>query len=143
MARAENRRRDSLCRFDFDRVTTQLRKRVSTAEVNIMMITIKAFDGGEFAAYLARPASGKGPGIVLIQEIFGVNDVMRDIADRYSELGFVVLCPDLFWRQQPGIELTDQTDAEWARAFELYKGLDEAKAVDDAAATMNALREHA
>lgn len=106
------------------------------------MITIQAFDGGEFAAYLALPASGKGPGIVLIQEIFGVNDVMRDIADRYAELGFVVLCPDLFWRQQPGIELTDQTDAEWARAFELYKGLDEAKAVDDAAATMNALRAH-
>ncbi|HKP10591.1 MAG TPA: dienelactone hydrolase family protein [Blastocatellia bacterium] len=107
------------------------------------MITIRAFDGGEFAAYLALPASGKGPGIVLIQEIFGVNDVMRDIADRYAELGFVVLCPDLFWRQQPGIVLTDQTDAEWARAFELYKGLDEAKAVDDAAATMNALRAHA
>jgi carboxymethylenebutenolidase len=107
-----------------------------------MMITINAFDGGEFAAYLALPASGRGPGIVLIQEIFGVNDVMRDIADRYAELGFVVLCPDLFWRQQPGIELTDQTDAEWARAFELYKGLDEAKAVDDAAATMNALRAH-
>jgi carboxymethylenebutenolidase len=107
-----------------------------------MMITIKAFDGGEFAAYLALPAVGKGPGIVLIQEIFGVNDVMRDIADRYAELGFVVLCPDLFWRQQPGIELTDQTDAEWARAFELYKGLDEAKAVDDAAATMNTLRAH-
>ncbi|MFL6212401.1 MAG: dienelactone hydrolase family protein [Blastocatellia bacterium] len=106
------------------------------------MITIQAFDGGEFAAYLARPASGKGPGIVLIQEIFGVNDVMRDIANRYAAMGFVVLCPDLFWRQQPGIELTDQTDAEWARAFELYKGLDEAKAVDDAAATMNALRKH-
>src|ERR1051325_2704218 len=106
------------------------------------MITIQAFDGGEFAAYLAEPASGKGPGIVLIQEIFGVNDVMRDIADRYSGLGFVVLCPDLFWRQQPGIQLTDKTDAEWARAFELYKGLDEAKAVDDAAATMKALRAH-
>ena len=106
------------------------------------MVTIKAFDGGEFAAYLAVPASGKGPGIVLIQEIFGVNDVMRDIADKYAELGFVVLCPDLFWRQEPGIQLTDQTDAEWARAFELYKGLDEAKAVDDAAAAMQALRQH-
>jgi carboxymethylenebutenolidase len=106
------------------------------------MITIQAFDGGQFAAYLAVPASGKGPGIVLAQEIFGVNDVMRAIADQYAELGFVVLCPDLFWRQEPGIQLTDRTDAEWARAFELYKGLDEAKAVDDAAAAMKALREH-
>ena len=106
------------------------------------METIQAFDGGEFAAYLAVPASGKGPGIVLVQEIFGVNDVMRDIAHKYAELGFVVLCPDLFWRQEPGIQLTDQTDAEWKRAFELYQGLDEAKAVDDAAATMRALRQH-
>jgi carboxymethylenebutenolidase len=106
------------------------------------MVTIQAFDGGEFAAYLAVPASGKGPGIILVQEIFGVNDVMRDIADHYAELGFVVLCPDLFWRQEPGIQLTDKTDAEWARAFELYQGLDEAKAVDDAAAAMKVLRGH-
>lgn len=106
------------------------------------MITIQAFDGGEFAAYLAVPASGTGPGIVLVQEIFGVNDVMRNIADHYARLGFVVLCPDLFWRQEPGIQLTDQTDAEWQRAFELYKGLDEAKAVDDAAAAMKVLRAH-
>lgn len=106
------------------------------------MITIQAVDGGQFEAYLALPASGTGPGIILIQEIFGVNDVMRDIADHYAGLGFVVLCPDLFWRQEPGIQLTDKTDAEWARAFELYQGLDEAKAVDDAAATMKALREH-
>jgi carboxymethylenebutenolidase len=108
----------------------------------MLMITIQAFDGGEFAAYLAVPASGKGPGIVLVQEIFGVNDVMRDIADHYARLGFVVLCPDLFWRQQPGIQLTDQTDAEWQRAFELYKGLDEAKAVEDTAAAMKVLRAH-
>lgn len=106
------------------------------------METIQAFEGGEFAAYLAVPASGKGPGIVLVQEIFGVNDVMRDIAHKYAELGFVVLCPDLFWRQEPGIQLTDQTDAEWKRAFELYQGLDEAKAVDDAAATLRVLRQH-
>jgi carboxymethylenebutenolidase len=107
------------------------------------MITIQAFDGGEFAAYLALPASGQGPGIVLAQEIFGVNDVMRNIADYYAALGFVVLCPDLFWRQEPGIQLTDQTDAGWKRAFELYQGLDEAKAVDDLAAAMKVLRGHA
>lgn len=106
------------------------------------MITINAFDGGEFDAYLALPTSQRGPGIVLLQEIFGVNQDMRSIADWYAARGFVVLCPDLFWRQQPGIQLTDQTDAEWARAFELYKGLDEAKAVDDAGATLEFLRQH-
>ena len=106
------------------------------------MTTITAFDGGAFDAYLALPPSGRGPGIVLLQEIFGVNQDMRRIADWYAARGYVVLCPDLFWRQQPGIQLTDQTDAEWARAFELYKGLDEAKAVNDAGATLALLRAH-
>jgi carboxymethylenebutenolidase len=106
------------------------------------MTTIPSFDGGEFDAYLALPAAGRGPGIVLLQEIFGVNQEMRRIADWYAARGFVVLCPDLFWRQEPGIQLTDRTDAEWQRAFELYRGLDEAKAVEDAGATLDVLRQH-
>ncbi|HZF39039.1 MAG TPA: dienelactone hydrolase family protein [Blastocatellia bacterium] len=106
------------------------------------MTTITSFDGGEFAAYLALPASGSGPGIVLLQEIFGVNQVMRSIADWYAQRGFVVICPDLFWRQERGVQLTDQTDAEWKRAFEFYQGLDEAKAVEDAGATLAFLRSH-
>src|SRR5215210_7084515 len=106
------------------------------------MITITSSDGGEFAAYLAQPAGGPGPGLVLLQEIFGVNQVMRDIADWYAARGFVVVCPDLFWRQAPGVELTDQTDADWQRAFALYQGLDEAQAVADAAAALTALRVH-
>ena len=72
-------------------------------------IRIKAHDGGEFAAYLATPPGGAGtgpnPGILLIQEIFGVNQVMRDIADGLSSRGFFALVPDLFWRIQPGVEL--------------------------------------
>jgi carboxymethylenebutenolidase len=106
------------------------------------MTTITSFDGGEFDAYLALPASGFGPGIVLLQEIFGVNHVMRSIADWYAQRGFVVICPDLFWRQERGVQLTDQTEAEWKRAFEFYQGLDEAKAVDDAGAALAFLREH-
>jgi len=85
---------------------------------------IKSSDGGEFGAYLSLPAGGNGPGIVVLQEIFGVNKVMRDICDWYAAHGFVAICPDLFWRQEPGIELTDQTEAEWQQAFQLYQGLD-------------------
>ncbi|MFL6210771.1 MAG: dienelactone hydrolase family protein [Pyrinomonadaceae bacterium] len=106
------------------------------------MITITSSDGGEFAAYLAQPASGHGPGLVLLQEIFGINQVMRASADWYAARGFVVVCPDLFWRQAPGVELTDQTDADWQRAFALYQGLDEAQAVADAAAALATLRAH-
>ncbi|HJT65699.1 MAG TPA: dienelactone hydrolase family protein [Pyrinomonadaceae bacterium] len=105
------------------------------------MTTIKAFDGGEFDGYLARPASGYGPGIVVLQEIFGVNAHMRSITDWYAAHGFVALCPDLFWRLAPGIQLTDKGD-DWNKAIELYMQLDEAKAVEDAAAAMNFLRQH-
>ena len=75
-------------------------------------IQVKAKDGsGQFTAYVAKPASGKGPGILLIQEIFGVNKVMRDLADGFARQGYVVACPDLFWRQKPGIQITDQSEA--------------------------------
>src|SRR5262245_36702842 len=106
------------------------------------MISIQAYDGGEFKAYLATPPGGKGPGIVLLQEIFGVNAVMRDWADGFAARGFTAICPDLFWRQQPGVQVTDRTEEEWQRAYKLYQGLDEAKAVEDAAATMAFLRRH-
>lgn len=106
------------------------------------MVNIESFDGGEFEGYLALPAGGYGPGIVLLQEIFGVNGFMRSVADWYAARGFVVICPDLFWRQQRGVQLTDQTEAEWQKAFALYQGLDEAKAVDDAATALDFLRKH-
>jgi len=70
-------------------------------------ITITAKDGGKFKAYLAKPAKGSGPGIVLLQEIFGINQYMRDVADYYAEEGYVVLAPDLFWRLEPDVELNE------------------------------------
>ena len=105
-------------------------------------IQLKANDSGSFSGYLAAPKSGKGPGIVVIQEIFGVNEVMRKISDELAAQGYTALCPDLFWRQQPGIQITDKTEAEWARAFELFKGFDQTKGVDDLKATLAALRKH-
>jgi carboxymethylenebutenolidase len=103
-------------------------------------ITITADDGGTFTAYLAKPAGGSGPGIVVCQEIFGVNDVMRETCDALAREGYVALCPDLFWRQEPGIRITDRTEEEWAKAFELYKGFNERKGVEDLIATLNHLR---
>lgn len=105
------------------------------------MITIKAFDGGEFDAYLAMPASGYGPGIVVLQEIFGINGFMRNVADWYAAHGFVALCPDLFWRLERGVELRD-TGEDRSKAFSLYQQLDEAKAVEDSAAALDLLRKH-
>src|SRR5260370_423379 len=105
-------------------------------------VTIRAADGGGFSAYLAVPKSGKGPGIVLIQEIFGVNKVMRDLADGFAAQGYTAMCPDLFWRQEPGVQITDKSEAEWKKAFSLMQGFNTDKGVDDLKATLATLRKH-
>jgi carboxymethylenebutenolidase len=104
-------------------------------------ITIQGPDGG-FGAYMATPASGAGPGIVVIQEIFGVNQVMRDLCDGYAAQGYIAVCPDIFWRIEPGVQLTDQSEDEWNKAFELMNKFlpDFEKGVGDLMATMAHVR---
>lgn len=105
------------------------------------MTEIKAQDGGSFKAYVARPAGDKpAPAVVVIQEIFGVNHVMREICDGLAKQGYVAICPDLFWRQEPGIDITDKSEAEWARAFELFNGFDVDLGVEDLKATLAHIR---
>ncbi|CAB3672533.1 carboxymethylenebutenolidase [Achromobacter marplatensis] len=110
-----------------------------TQNMTTREITIPSHDGKSFGAYLAVPAAGHGPGLVLCQEIFGVNDFMRRAAQLLAEEGYVVLVPDLFWRQQPGIQLTDGP-ADMPRAFELYQGFDVELGLKDIASTIAALR---
>ncbi len=97
-------------------------------------------DDGSFSGYLAKPASGTGPGIVVLQEIFGVNQVMRDICDGLASEGYVALSPDLFWRIEPGVDITDKTDAEWQKAFDLMGKFDPDKGTKDVQATIDTLR---
>ena len=94
---------------------------------------------GAFDGHLALPAGGSGPGLVLIHEIFGVNDYVRDAAQRFAGLGYVVLAPDLFWRTQPGLELAhDEAGVQAGMAAAAQ--LDVAAAVADATAALAALR---
>ena len=95
---------------------------------------------GAFAGYLATPTSGHGPGIVVIQEIFGINQVVRDICDGFASHGYFALAPDLFWRLEPGVQLTDKTDAEWKRAFDLMGRFDIDKGMKDIQAAIDTLR---
>jgi carboxymethylenebutenolidase len=95
---------------------------------------------GKFGAYLAQPSTNKGPGVVVIQEIFGVNAVMRAICDGLAEQGYFALAPDLFWRIEPNIQLTDQSEAEWKKAFELYQKFNVDTGVKDIQATITHLR---
>lgn len=105
-------------------------------------LSIKTQDG-DFSAYVARPAATSAPAIVVIQEIFGVNAVMRKIADDLAAQGYLAICPDLFWRIEPGIDITDQSPAEWAKAFELYTAFNVDQGIDDIAATIKAIRNDA
>src|SRR5688500_19834996 len=105
------------------------------------MVTIKSFDGGEFDAYLALPAGGYGPGIVVLQDICGINSYIRSVADWHAAHGFVALAPDLFWRIEPNVELPDKAD-DWNKALAFYQQIDEDKAVEDSAAALDFLRHH-
>jgi carboxymethylenebutenolidase len=96
-------------------------------------VTVKSADGSAFQAYRAVPATGSGPVVVLLQEIFGVNQHIRDLADFYAEEGYVVLAPDLFHQFGPDIELGyDQHE----QAFAYYQKFDVDTAVADITATV-------
>ena len=94
---------------------------------------------GKFGAYLAIPHTQKGPGIVLIQEIFGVNEHIRSVAEQYAADGYLVIAPDLFWRSGHRIELT-YDEAGWKRAVELMNATDVGKAQKDIELAIDALK---
>lgn len=102
-------------------------------------ITIESPDGG-FNAYVAKPKVTPAPGLLVIQEIFGVNQVMRETCDAYAEKGYVAICPDLFWRIEPNVQLTDKTDDDWQKAFDLMGKFDVDKGVEDLKTTLHSLR---
>jgi carboxymethylenebutenolidase len=103
------------------------------------MIDIAAADGGRFAGFLSVPRSGSGPGLVLLHTAFGLDRHMRDVADLYAAEGYVVLCPDLYWRLEPGLDLA-QNETDRRKALALYDEFDIAAAISDITAAVAALR---
>jgi carboxymethylenebutenolidase len=102
-------------------------------------INIPARDASAFCGYLSLPPAGGGPGIVLVQEIWGVNEHIRAMADLYALSGYVVLAPDVFWRLSPRVDL-DYDEEGSAQAFNYYQKVDTAQAAADVAAAVEALR---
>jgi carboxymethylenebutenolidase len=96
-------------------------------------------DDGEFAAHVALPEAGSGPGIVVLQEIFGVGDYIKESAERLAGLGYVALAPDLYWRIEPGITLAHDEDG-MGRAFQTVQKLDLDLAVHDSISALDTLR---
>jgi carboxymethylenebutenolidase len=95
--------------------------------------------GGEMSAYMALPKKGKGAGIVVLQEIFGVNESMRKVCDFLAMRQFTAICPDLFWRAEPGVELKE---SEFDRGRALRGKMNDDQVTDDIASAMDFLRKH-
>jgi carboxymethylenebutenolidase len=105
------------------------------------MIRVNATDGsGSFDALVVEPAHKPAGAVVVIQEIFGINDAMRATAAEIAAMGFFAIVPDLFWRLQPGVDLTDKTEAEWKQAFDYMNRFDQNAGVDDLKATLAVAR---
>lgn len=101
-------------------------------------ITIQGRDGS-FKAYIAKPSVLPAPAVVVLQEVFGVNADIRGHCDEIAGQGFIAVAPDLYWRQEPGIDLDASSDADWQHAVRLYQEYDRdtgAKDVRDAAAVV-------
>ena len=107
-------------------------------------VTITAADGGHFSAYLSLPknVTGKAPGIVMMQQIFGANAEMRGFTDDYAAQGYVAICPDLFWRLEPGVEIDPLAPDGFQKAVNYAPRFDADQGVEDLKATVAFLRAH-
>jgi carboxymethylenebutenolidase len=92
--------------------------------------------GGEFSAYVARPTSVPAPAVVVLHEVFGVNEDIRQTCLELAERGFIAIAPELFWRQERGVDLSNWSEEEWKKGLALYTAYDRDTGVDDVLATV-------
>jgi carboxymethylenebutenolidase len=95
---------------------------------------------GTFAAYIARPKTSPAPAVLVLQELFGVNADIRKTCDELAEEGFMAVAPDLFWRQEPGVDLNVTSEADWQHGLRLYGAYDRDAGAKDVKDTVNAVR---
>jgi carboxymethylenebutenolidase len=101
-------------------------------------ITIQGRDGA-FRAYIARPDELPAPAVVVLQELFGVNADIRKHCDELAELGYIAVAPDLFWREEPGVDLSVNSEADWQHGLRLYQAYDRDAGVRDVEDTADAV----
>lgn len=102
-------------------------------------ITIKAADGGSFQAYAAFPKTTPAPAIIIIPSIFGTDDEMKQLVERYAGEGYISLCPEIFWRTLPGV-LSHTDEAQREKAYDRMKRFDVEKGVADMKAIVDTLK---
>ncbi len=101
---------------------------------------IPSTDGRQFDALYSAAADSNAPAIVLVQEIFGINHAMKEAVREWSALGYHVICPDLFWRQQPNVVLEPAAPGDFDKAVVLMQGMDAALALSDLGGTRDWLK---
>ena len=102
-------------------------------------ITVKG-QGGTFSAYIARPKTSPASAVVVLQELFGVNADIRKHCDELAEQGYLAVAPDLYWRQEPGVDLNVTSQADWDHGLRLYQAYDRDAGVKDIKDTIDAVR---
>src|SRR6202451_1346685 len=102
-------------------------------------VSVKGHDG-TFAAYIARPKTLPAPAVVILQELFGVNADIRKHCDELAEQGYLAVAPDLFWRQEPGVDLNVTSEADWQHGLRLYGAYDRDTGVKDGQHPIDELR---
>src|SRR5271167_1803095 len=93
-------------------------------------ITVKGGDG-TFTAYIARPEELPAPAVIVLQELFGVHADIREKCDELAEQGFIAIAPDLFWRQEPGVDLGVRSETDWQHGLRRYQAYNRDEGVKD------------
>jgi carboxymethylenebutenolidase len=94
---------------------------------------------GTFNAYIARSTALLAPAIVVLHEVFGVNADIRKTCDELAAEGFIAVAPDLFWRQEPGVDLGVTSEPDWQHGLRLYQAYDRDAGVGDIRDTLDAV----
>jgi dienelactone hydrolase len=94
-------------------------------------IVIESPDG-TFRAYISRPASLPAPAVIVLDEVFGVNADIRATCDELAAQNFIAIAPDLFWRQETGVDLDVTSEADWQHGLRLYAAFDRDAGARDA-----------
>jgi carboxymethylenebutenolidase len=101
-------------------------------------ITVEGRDG-TFDGYIARPNTLPAAAVVVLHEVFGVNADIRKHCDELAEQGFIAVAPDLFWRQEPGVDLSVSSEPDWQHGLRLYQAYDRNAGAADVKDTANAV----
>jgi len=96
---------------------------------------------GTFQAYVAKPKKLPAPAVVVLHEVFGVNADMRETCAELAAAGYIAVCPELFWRQERGVDLSVTAAPDWEKGIKLYQAFDLDAGVRDVKATVAAARQ--